>query len=179
MNLFNFKEFFNELLSSNNLDRRNYVINYVKDFGEPQSLEDCVFHDFLTQFKVPYQDFELVVPKQLENKFNWEPLSQLIMASISSNYNFIHTNKGWELLFVINNPSNHTQANKLLSQLSKDEIIILHKAYLEEQIMLSVAFADREKYQDVIQSKKEDKIKEFKDKVKKIEKIYDVKKIQK
>lgn len=170
MNLFNFKNYFNDLKS--NTSKVDIVDNYIQQFGEPNCIEDCVFIDYLNQFEISRKDFSYMVPDELKDDFDWDLLARLAMASFSSDYEFVHTEKGWDLRITVFAADQKIVKN--ISELWSFQVLRLYEIYIEEQLNLAFLYSTSEVERDSIQSVRDKKIAQFNDTFKEVDRTLDM-----
>lgn len=73
-----------------------------------------------------------LLPKGLENKYNWEVIIRLLIGSIAVQYYFVRKPKGFSLVFCLSG----TLQKKYLEKISVQEIDILLEGHLKEFISL-------------------------------------------
>ena len=148
--LFQFDSFVKEALESEKY--HDSIVNYGKAYEslEDKALEDTTFYkDYLSKFDI--SGFKIKPPGDLEDDFDYELLTRLIISSFSSNY-VLSLDETWKdnpnvsaepltnvSVFV---KTDSGSQNKDLQELWSFQVLRLFEIYLIEQIDLAVLYAE-------------------------------------
>lgn len=163
--LFNYGNFFDEMKNGQTDPKyKKTASKYEELFGCQDGLtlnDQPFFNDYLSRFQMPFQ---VSLPEDLEEDFDWELLYKLIMGSFSSRYS-IELDKGWKenpkgiplvhISITVN--SNKKEITKTLEELWGFQIYRLYEIYMNEQMDLAVLREDGENEKEGIENEREEK----------------------
>ena len=166
-NLFNYSDFIEEIKKHPNKPKNKItVLKYEKLFGSQKglTLQDQPFYkEYLSLFKIP---FEVSVPENIEDEFDWDLLCRLIFGSLSSNYSF-NLKKEWKdnpeldpkVQLSITVRSDDQEITKQLDELWTFQIFRLFEIYVLEQLDLAILKEEDEDGDDGIEYERVEKLK--------------------
>jgi hypothetical protein len=136
--LFDYNEFIEEL--KENDDKKEIVEKYSKYYGPQEKVsiyETAFYKDYLSKFDIPFQ---LVVPEDIEEEFDWDLLTRLVVGSFSSNYDLLLDENSQQsppkVHLYIAVSRDETHVTKELSELWSFQVLRLFEIYIEEQMNL-------------------------------------------
>ena len=177
--LFDYNKFIEDL--KQNDKKKEIVDKYSKYYGPQEKVsiyETAFYKDYLSKFDIPFQ---LVVPEDLEEEFDWDLLIRLVVGSFSSNYYLMREENSRQsppkVYLYITVPRDETHVTKELSELWSFQIIRLFEIYIEEQMNLfSIKQEDDGKDEDSILEEQKMIIKKYKRKIAPIVNLYSLNK---
>lgn len=150
--LFDYNFFIDEL--KENEEKKETVEKYTRFYGPQDDVDiyDTVFYkDYLAKFDIP---FEMVVPEDIANDFNWDLLGKLIFGSYSSNYELAVEKRETDaesdkdenekplVRVYIKVRSGEQEIVKELSELWSFQFLRLFEIYIEEQMGYYIIMAE-------------------------------------
>lgn len=152
MNMFNFKEFIENLKE---LDEKKDIVEKYEKLVEPltEDFKDTIiFKDYLSKFDVDWID--LLLPEYIDEDFDFELLLRLVISSFSSSYVLEKNEETWKIELIINVSAWEKHVAKKLSELWGFQIARMYEIYIEEQMNLEILAHEDEKEKDIVLSQR-------------------------